>query len=91
MVGPNDLRGGSGFAAQTQIAAGMRHFVQNAALRPEALFLLGDSWYGNLEGGAQSTRWLTQFEQMYPPEIFPGPAYTMLGNHDYQRLPATVN
>ncbi len=89
-IGPDDLRGG-GFAAQTQVAGGMRRFVQGSARRPDALFLLGDSWYGDLAGGAQSPRWLTQFEQMYPAEMFPGPAYTMLGNHDYQRLPATVN
>lgn len=91
VVGSNDLRGGTGFAAQTQVAAGMRHFVQHAEVRPDALFLLGDSWYGNLDGGPQSSRWLTQFEDMYPREVFPGPAYTLLGNHDYQRLPPAVN
>ncbi len=91
VIGPNDLRGGTGFAAQTQVAEGMRRFVENAGGRPEALFLLGDSWYGDLEGGAASARWLTQFEEMYPADLFPGPAYTMLGNHDYQRLPPTVD
>ena len=82
---------GPSFAAQTQVARGMRHFAEANRLRPEALFLLGDSWYGDLPGGAASPRWNTQFERMYPAEIFPGPAYTMLGNHDYQFLPATVN
>ena len=28
---------------------------------------------------------------MYPAEVFSGPAYTMLGNHDYQKLPPEVN
>ena len=91
VVGPNDERGGIGFAAQSQVALGMQHYVRNNALHPEALFLLGDSWYGDLPGGAGSPRWRRQFEEMYPTELFPGPAYTMLGNHDYQKLPPTVN
>ena len=32
-----------------------------------------------------------QFEAMYPASAFPGPAYSIMGNHDYQRMPATVN
>ncbi|MGI4828657.1 MAG: metallophosphoesterase [Janthinobacterium lividum] len=91
VVGPNDLRGGNGFAAQMQVAQGMRHYAASLGLTPEALFLLGDSWYGDLADGAQSPRWKTQFERMYPAELFPGPAYTMLGNHDYQRLPPMVD
>lgn len=91
VVGPNDLRGGAGFAAQAQVAAGMRRYAQAMKRRPEALFLLGDSWYGDLAGGAHSPRWRLQFEAMYPAEVFPGPAYTMLGNHDYQKLPPEVN
>jgi tartrate-resistant acid phosphatase type 5 len=49
--------------------------------------MLGDNWYGELAGGAGSTRWQTQFEQMYPASDFPCPAYAVLGNHDYQRWP----
>ncbi len=92
VVGPNDDdRRGAGFKAQSEVAQGMRHFVGNQTSRPDALFLLGDSWYGDLPAGPRSPRWLTQFEQMYPADLFPGPAYTMLGNHDYQRLPPTVD
>lgn len=91
VVGPNDLRGGDGYAAQMQVAEGMRHYLTNGKLKPEALFMLGDSWYGDLPGGAQSPRWAKQFEAMYPTELFPGPAYSMLGNHDYQKLPPTEN
>ncbi len=91
VVGPNDMRGGEGFAAQVQVAQGMRHYAAAQGLKPEALFMLGDSWYGDLAGGAQSPRWKTQFEAMYPAEVFPGPVYTMLGNHDYQKLPPTVD
>ncbi len=89
---PDDvIRNGNTFLAQTQVARGMQHYVQSAGLHPDALFLLGDSWYGDLDGGVESSRWVSQFEQMYPSEVFPGPAYTMLGNHDYQMLPPTVN
>ena len=89
--GKDNLRAGDEYAAQTQVARGMRRYTQQLGLRPEALLLLGDSWYGDLDGGAQSPRWVSQFEQMYPADAFPGPAYTMLGNHDYQVLPAGVN
>jgi tartrate-resistant acid phosphatase type 5 len=91
VVGPNDIRGGAGYAAQMQVARGMRHYAAAGKLRPDALFLLGDNWYGDLPDGVRSARWAAQFEAMYPAEFFPGPAYTMLGNHDYQRLPPTVN
>lgn len=49
--------------------------------------MLGDNWYGALDGGAHSPRWHTQFEQMYPTDTFDCPVYAILGNHDYQRWP----
>lgn len=73
--------------AQAQVAAGLRAYVHQHAVRPEALLLLGDNWYGELAGGANSPRWQAQFEQMYPVSDFPCPAYAVLGNHDYQRWP----
>lgn len=82
---------GEGYHAQAMVARGMGQYARTSGLRPDALLLLGDSWYGDLAGGAQSPRWVGQFEKMYPAEAFPGPAYTMLGNHDYQMLPAEVN
>ena len=91
VTAPDAARAGMGYAAQTQVAQGMAHYAQSLHSRPNALFLLGDAWYGDLPDGAQSKRWLTQFEAMYPRELFPGPAYSMLGNHDYQYLPATVS
>jgi hypothetical protein len=72
---------------QKAVAAGMRKYAQQHAIRPEALFFLGDNWYGPLDGGAQSPRWQTQFEEMYPAQEFPCPAYSILGNHDYQMFP----
>jgi tartrate-resistant acid phosphatase type 5 len=83
--------GDASFVAQAQVAHGMRHFAQSNRLNVDALFLLGDSFYGDLPDGVASKRWRTQFESLYPAEAFPGPAYSMFGNHDYQYLPATVN
>jgi len=84
-------RNGSGFQAQKMVARGMERYARSSGLHPEALFMLGDSWYGDLAGGAASPRWIEQFERMYPVETFAGPAYSMLGNHDYQMLPPEVN
>jgi hypothetical protein len=74
-------------AAQCVVAAGMREYTRRHALHPEALLLLGDSWYGELTGGVNSPRWQTQFEQMYPADVFACPAYSIAGNHDYQVWP----
>jgi tartrate-resistant acid phosphatase type 5 len=74
-------------AAQSVVAAGMIRYAKQHALAPQALLMLGDSWYGELAGGARSPRWQTQFEQMYPEDAFPCPAYSIAGNHDYQLWP----
>ncbi len=75
--------------AQSQVAAAMRTYTQGHALRWQALLLLGDNWYGPLPNGAQSTRWQTHFEEMYPASVFDCPAYAILGNHDYQNMPGS--
>ena len=72
---------------QSKVAAGLRAYVKEHSVRPQALLMLGDNWYGELAGGAASPRWQTQFEQMYPTDDFPCPAYAVLGNHDYQHWP----
>ena len=72
-------------AGQRAVAAAMVRYAP--AIRPQALLLLGDSWYGELNGGVNSPRWQWQFEDMYPAAALPGPAYSVLGNHDYQRWP----
>jgi hypothetical protein len=74
---------------QKLVADSMIQYTQTHELRPDALLLLGDSWYGELAGGVHSPRWQTQFESMYPASAFAGPAYSMLGNHDYQRWPGS--
>ncbi|SNS44347.1 Calcineurin-like phosphoesterase [Granulicella rosea] len=74
-------------SAQTEVAAAMARYAHDHSLKTEALFMLGDSWYGPLLGGENSPRWQTQFEEMYPRRVFDCPAYSIMGNHDYQRMP----
>ena len=76
-----------GHTGQLGVALGMRHYVSHLALNTQALLFLGDNWYGELAGGARSPRWQTQFEAMYPADVFAGPVYAILGNHDYQKWP----
>ena len=74
-------------AAQTRVAAGMAAYIRQQSFKPESFLLLGDNWYGALPGGVHSSRWQTQFEAMYPADLFNCPAYAILGNHDYQYFP----
>lgn len=74
-------------AGQEAVAAGLRNYAKKNGLKTDAMLLLGDNWYGPLEGGAKSERWKTHYEDLYPASIFPGPGYAILGNHDYQRMP----
>jgi tartrate-resistant acid phosphatase type 5 len=73
--------------AQSKVAAGLGAYSKQHSVHPQALLMLGDNWYGELAGGASSSRWQTQFEQMYPASDFPCSAYAVLGNHDYQYWP----
>ncbi len=72
---------------QPAVAAAMKGYVQANKLKSEGLLLLGDNFYGPFPGGVKCPRWKTQFEDMYPADIFPGPAWTILGNHDYEDGP----
>ena len=65
----------------------MQDYVQARGIKTDALLMLGDNWYGPLPGGVKDERWKTQFEEMYPKSVFDCPAYAILGNHDYQRMP----
>lgn len=68
---------------QSKVAAAMQGYVKSQGITPEGLFMLGDNFYGTMEGGVASPRWKEGFEDMYPAEVFPGPCWAMLGNHDY--------
>lgn len=72
---------------QRAVAAAMQRYQAERGITTEALLMLGDSWYGELEGGIKSPRWQWQFEDMYPKKAFDCPAYSVMGNHDYQMWP----
>lgn len=74
-------------ASQAQVASAMQAYVASQKISTGALFMLGDNFYGALPNGAASSRWQTQFEQIYPASMFNCPAYAVLGNHDYQVSP----
>ena len=76
-------------AAQELVAAGMVKYAQAQRLHAQALLMLGDNWYDELPGGVDSPRWKTHFEDLYPASVFPGLAYAILGNHDYQMYPTS--
>lgn len=78
-----------GHTGQSGVATGMHQYVSHQPLNTQALLFLGDNWYGDLTGGANSPRWQTQFESMYPADVFDCPAYAILGNHDYQKWPGS--
>ncbi|MGI4828135.1 MAG: metallophosphoesterase [Janthinobacterium lividum] len=69
---------------QRAVADQMKKYVDGKQVHPQAMFLLGDNWYGNMLGGLSCPRWQSDFEQMYPTSHFPGPCYAVLGNHDYE-------
>ncbi len=71
---------------QTAVANAMQRWCSDHGIRPNALLMLGDNFYGEMPGGVNSDRWIKQFEQMYPSSRFPGPVYAVLGNHDYEKL-----
>lgn len=75
------------FTAQKTVSESMQRYVHEQGLKTDALLMLGDNWYGPLPGGVSSSRWTAQFEEMYPRSVFDCPAYAVLGNHDYQRMP----
>ncbi|MGV3662685.1 MAG: metallophosphoesterase [Prosthecobacter sp.] len=76
---------GTGGAEQARVAEGMKKFVADKGIKPEGLIMLGDNFYGKTKDGmsVESTRWATGIEDMYPSSAFPGPMWSILGNHDY--------
>jgi tartrate-resistant acid phosphatase type 5 len=69
---------------QIAVANAMKRWASDNSICPDALLMLGDNFYGEMPDGVNSRRWIKQFEQMYPSSLFPGPAYAVLGNHDYE-------
>jgi len=73
--------------AQSAVARAMAAYTRQFRLKHDALFLLGDNFYGEFPGGADCARFKTDFEEMYPKEFFDCPAYAVPGNHDYEARP----
>jgi len=74
---------------QRAVAEGMKAYVRGLNIQTEGTFLLGDNFYGAFPGGVECPRWKTDFEDVYPADVFPGPCWAMLGNHDYDDEPVT--
>lgn len=74
---------GSQSPAQFAVAEGMKKYAAQLGRPPSGLLLLGDNFYKKMEGGLDSPRWRTGFEDMYPLKSFPNPCPAVLGNHDY--------
>ena len=68
---------------QKSVAKGMTDYLAERKIRPDAMFFLGDNFYGKMAGGVKCRRWKTQFSNIYPSKVFPGPCYAILGNHEY--------
>src|SRR5215469_512753 len=77
----------SDLTMQRSVATAMESFVQRHSISLDAMLMLGDNFYGMMDGGANSPRWKTQFEDMYSQTSFNCQAYAVLGNHDYQNAP----
>jgi len=73
--------------SQSAVARAMAAYTRQHDLKHDALFLLGDNFYGEFPGGVDCSRFRTDFEDMYPKEIFGCPAYAVPGNHDYEARP----
>lgn len=90
---------GTGATDQKAVAKAMQDFAAKNSLKPDALLMVGDNFYGpahpkpkvkgkSVAGEAapftvESKRWQTDIEEMYPANAFPCPQYAVLGNHDY--------
>lgn len=76
---------GTGSTNQKAVAKAMQDFATKNSLTPDGLLMIGDNFYSAVKGGftADSDRWRTDLEEMYPATVFPKPFYPVLGNHDY--------
>jgi tartrate-resistant acid phosphatase type 5 len=73
--------------SQSSVASAMAAYTRQHRLKHDALFLLGDNFYGEFPGGVDCPRFRTAFEEMYPKDVFNCPAYAVPGNHDYEARP----
>ena len=57
---------------QKAVAKGMTDYLAARKIKPDAMFFLGDNFYGKMNGGVKCTRFKTQFSEIYPKSVFPG-------------------
>ena len=68
---------------QRRVATALGGWLKDTRLKPEAVVLLGDNFYGPL-ASTEDPRWKKTFSEMYPRDVFPMPFYFVIGNHDYE-------
>lgn len=80
---------GTSGSDQLKVAKAMREYCRGSKMIPQALLLLGDNFYSAAKDGfsTESVRWKNTFEDVYPADVFPGPCWAVLGNHDYHDNP----
>lgn len=76
--------------AQKAVASGMKEYVERNALTLDAVLLLGDNFYVDLERGVEDPAWKELFERRFDPKSLAAPFYAVLGNHDYSDGKAQV-
>lgn len=90
---------GTGSSDQKNVVTAMTAFLKKSSIKIEGMFMIGDNFYGpthphpKKDGKrppgeaapftAESKRWQTDIEEMYPSDEFDCPMYAVLGNHDY--------
>jgi hypothetical protein len=79
--------GGTGDAAQVQVAAAMQAFCEKNGC--DLALMLGDNIYPDGVQGVADPRFLSQFEQPYAGLCIP--VYAVLGEHDWGRKGATAD
>ena len=87
MIGDWGKPGKQGVKDQKSVARGMTTYLKEHSITPDAMFFLGDNFYGKMPGGVKCTRWRNQFSKVYLKSNFPGPCYAILGNHEYDDEP----
>ncbi|MEO5716069.1 MAG: metallophosphoesterase [Luteolibacter sp.] len=78
---------GTGDKAQKDLGLVMAGYAAAMKNKAQGMLLLGDNFYHPMPGGYQAPRWKTDFSDVYPASVFPGPCWAILGNHDYHDTP----
>ncbi len=78
---------GTGKQPQRDLAAALVKYATDQKKEFQGLLLLGDNFYHPMPGGVKSPRWKTDYSDLYPASVFPGPCWAILGNHDYHDTP----